>query len=101
MQKMRYLTGAEIDTLAARKGVKGHVVANYLASMGDDPMAADINLKQDAKSYKWNAATVKAIRDGILLAKRPVAALTSKSDIVLKSAEELGLKVVDLKLSES
>jgi hypothetical protein len=99
--KMRYLTGAEIDTLAARKGVKGHVVANYLASMGDDPMAADINLTQDAKSYKWNAATVKAIRDGILLAKRPIAALTGKTDVIRRHAEESGLKIVDIKLSES
>lgn len=68
--KMRYLTGDEIDTLANRTGVKKTAVQNYLSSMGDDPMAADINLKQDAKSYKWNAATVKAIRDGILLAKK-------------------------------
>ena len=69
--KMRYLTGAEIEKLASRKGVKKLSVENYLASMGDDAMAASINLTQDAKSYKWNAATVKAIRDGILLAKRP------------------------------
>lgn len=68
--KMRYLTGDEIDTLANRTGVKKIAVQNYLSSMGDDPMAADINLKQDTKSYKWNAATVKAIRDGILLAKK-------------------------------
>lgn len=68
--KMRYLTDAEIDTLASRPGVKRTSVANYLSSMGEDPMAADINLKQDAKSYKWDPKTVKAIRDGILLAKR-------------------------------
>jgi hypothetical protein len=99
--KMRQLTGAEIEKLASRKGVKRMSVENFLATMGDDAMGASMNAAQDARSYKWNPATVKAIRDGIQLAKRPVAALTSKSDIVLKSAEELGLKIVDLKLSES
>lgn len=69
MQKMRYLTETEINTLASRKGVKSGAVANYLASMGDDPMAASINATADARSYKWNAATSKAVRDGIQLAK--------------------------------
>jgi hypothetical protein len=69
--KMRILTGVEIEKLASRKGVQRMSVENFLATMGDDAMGASMNVAQDARSYKWNAATVKAIRDGILLAKRP------------------------------
>lgn len=67
---MRRLTSEEIAKLAARKGVKQIAVENFLATMGEDAMAAHMNMGQDARDYKWNAATQNAIRAGIELAKK-------------------------------
>jgi hypothetical protein len=67
---MRRLTEEEIAKLATRKGVKENAVRNFLSTLGSlTPMEAGMNVSQDARDYKWNAATVKAIRDGINLAK--------------------------------
>ena len=65
---MRKLTNEEIESLASRKGVKRIAVENFLATMGTNRTNAAINLGMDAKSYKWNLATVRAIRKGIDLA---------------------------------
>lgn len=65
---MRELTIEEIQKFASRKGCKAVAVTNFLGTMGTDPMAARINASEDARSYRWNAATQKAIRDGINLA---------------------------------
>lgn len=70
--KLRALTATEIKKFASRKGVKSESVANYLASMGGDFYAAKANLDQDARSYRWNAATIKAIQAGMTLASKPV-----------------------------
>jgi len=67
---MRKLTIEEIEKLSARKGVKAIVVKNFLSTMGSNASDAYGNLSQDARSYKWNAATQKAIRDGIVLANK-------------------------------
>lgn len=69
----RKLTSEEIAKLASRKGVRAVAVENFLASTPIDgphfPYGyqgnAEMNLKSDAASYKWNAPTVKAIRDGL------------------------------------
>jgi hypothetical protein len=66
------LTSAQIEKLASRKGVRRIAVENFLMSCpletGLDMTYAYGNLEMDAASYKWNAATVKAISQGIALA---------------------------------
>lgn len=59
----------QIDGLASRKGVKRIAVENFLMS-ADPGMSRHIhcvNLNLDAKLYKWNDATFRAITDGIFL----------------------------------
>ena len=65
---MRTLTHEEIEKLANQKGVKSNAAYGFLSTMGDNGMYAGMNLNQDARDYRWNAATIKAIRDGIRLA---------------------------------
>lgn len=67
---MRRLTSEEITKLASRVGVKKIAVENFLMSMGENHSDARSNLSVDARSYKWNSATVKAIRAGIALASK-------------------------------
>jgi hypothetical protein len=58
---------AKIASLAFRKGVKSVAVENFLGSIdGLTRSEAFANLNADARSYGWNAATVRAISDGIL-----------------------------------
>ena len=60
------LSNQEIEKLASRKNVKRIAVENFLFSMaGLSRSEAYGNLQLDARSYKWNSATQKAIRDGI------------------------------------
>lgn len=61
------LNAEQIEKLASRKGVKKIAVENFLGSLYGNQTASDAyaNLSMDARSYKWNAATVKAISDGI------------------------------------
>ena len=69
---MRQLTIPEINKLASRKNVKKIAVENFLMTMGNNPLAASINMGYDADMYKWNNATIQAIKDGIVLAKKPL-----------------------------
>jgi len=66
---LRKLTSDEIETLASRKNVRRIAVENFLMSMYDmkyeDSLA---NLEMDAVAYKWNNATISAIRAGIMMA---------------------------------
>ena len=66
---MRELTMEEIKKLAARPGVKKIAVENFLMTIHHNPsiQAALENLALDAKLYRWNRATVKAILTGIKL----------------------------------
>lgn len=66
---MRKLTIPEIEKLASRKGVRRIAVENFLMSVTANPNAyiARLNLNYDARLYKWNSATVRAIRSGIKL----------------------------------
>jgi len=71
-QQLRELKVEEIKKFSSRKGVKKIAVENFLLSVHNNvtkSVALD-NLFYDAKIYKWNAATVKAILDGINLAAR-------------------------------
>ena len=70
----RHLTPEELNKLATRKGAKEIAVKNFLSScpIDDSPPYgakgnAGSNLSSDARAYKWNAATQKAIRDGLKL----------------------------------
>ena len=69
---MRQLTIPEINKLASRKNVRKIAVENFLMSMGDNPLAASINMRYDADLYKWNSVTIQAIKAGIVLAKKPL-----------------------------
>lgn len=51
----------------AGKGCKRIAVENFLMSVGKSRVEALMNLEMDAASYRWNAATVNAIRKGILI----------------------------------
>ena len=72
---MSHLLGPkDIQKLATGPWVKTIVVENFLSSLDNAlPMGGHLeSLKADAKSYGWNAATVRAIRDGILrMYKKP------------------------------
>lgn len=60
------ITSIEIEGLSARKGAYTIAVQNFLGSLGNMTASeAYANLRQDARSYKWNAATVGAISLGI------------------------------------
>ena len=67
---MRQLTIPEINKLASRKNIKKIAVENFLMSMGDNSLAASINMGYDADLYKWNSVTIQAIKDGITLAQK-------------------------------
>jgi hypothetical protein len=64
---LKTLTSDEIKRFACRKGVKAKAVENFLVSLGDaGSKSGEIaNMHDDAHVYGWNAATQKAIRDGI------------------------------------
>lgn len=60
------LSKAQIDKLASKSGVRRIGVENFLGTLGSmTRYEATQNLYADAASYKWNAATVAAIRKGI------------------------------------
>ncbi len=68
------LTPEQLEQLASRTGVKRIAVENFLMSVPlttEHPYGArgcaEVNLSGDAIAYRWNAATVKAIRDGLRL----------------------------------
>lgn len=67
---MSNLTKEEIEKFASRKDVRRIAVENFLMSMSDEAFANYLNLDMDARLYKWNIATVKAIKDGIALNNR-------------------------------
>lgn len=64
------LTAARITELAAWEGAKTIAVQNFLGTLG--PPGAGMteeeaiqNLILDARSYRWNTITVRAIEQGI------------------------------------
>jgi hypothetical protein len=63
------LTAQQIETLAARKGVRRIAVMNFLGSLGyAGSKSGELrNMYDDARSYKWNSATQNAIARGIEL----------------------------------
>ena len=71
MTVLKSLTLEQVQKLAERKGAKKIAVENFLlTSAGWTYSDCIANLDLDARLFKWNAATVKAIRDGLILANK-------------------------------
>lgn len=64
---MRSLSTVEIDELASRRGVRKEDGEDFLDAVGDarNEECALPNLYYDARLYKWNISTVRAIDAGI------------------------------------
>lgn len=65
---MENLTVGEIDKILLKfPEARKIAVYNFLGTVGNNPsaMTANMNLSMDARSYKWKAQTVEAIRVGI------------------------------------
>ena len=69
---MKILTNEQIDKLASRKGVRKVAVENFLGTLYENCNRSEqmANMYQDAAVYRWNGATVNALRAGIDLAYR-------------------------------
>lgn len=66
---MRQLSIQEIEkVLRKNPAAKKIAVENFLATMGDNKNIAMSNLGFDAKSYRWDTSTVRAIAQGIKIA---------------------------------
>jgi len=72
MLKLKPLFLEQISPLAHRQDVSMTAVMNFLMTVqyNETIDAALENLRSDAASYGWNAATIKAIRAGIHLAAK-------------------------------
>ena len=70
---MRKITAQEIEEYASRPEARRIAVENFLGTMGTDREVALGNLVLDARLYRWNRQTKRAISEGIAL-----AALTKK-----------------------
>jgi len=67
-KEKKMLDNKTIEKLSTRKGVKTIAVQNFLGTLGSMTSSeCYANCEQDTRDYCWNAATVKAIRDGISL----------------------------------
>jgi hypothetical protein len=66
---MGRLTAEQIELLASREDARRVAVENFLSTVDplDGPGAAFVNMRADARSYKWNESTVDAIRTGLVL----------------------------------
>lgn len=63
---MARLSSESIDGFASWKGAERIAVENFLSTLdGMTWSEATANLEYDARSYEWNAATVRAIQAGI------------------------------------
>jgi hypothetical protein len=69
---MRELTSAEVEKFASQKGVKRIAVENFLSTLDTSigVTGNTMNAQMDARMYKWNTATVRAIEAGIRLAAK-------------------------------
>jgi hypothetical protein len=67
---MQPLIDEQIEKLASKAGVKRTAVENFLGTLYAPAGRAGSlrNLYDDAASYKWNSATIEAIRAGVKLA---------------------------------
>jgi hypothetical protein len=67
---MRQLTDKEIERFASGKDVKKVAVENFLSTLDPEigSMGNTMNAQMDARMYKWNTATVRAINAGIMAA---------------------------------
>jgi hypothetical protein len=59
----------KIEELASRPGVRRVAVQNFLFSLGDMTYEEAVgNLELDARSYRWNKETRRAIGEGLAYA---------------------------------
>ncbi len=67
---MHSLSGIEIDDFASRRGAHREDVEYFLYTVGQPSKkeGALMNLYYDARLYKWNISTIRAIEAGIQLA---------------------------------
>lgn len=63
----QYITNRQLEKLANGKGVKEVAVWNFVGTCDNcgSRMYANMNLNEDARMYKWNQATINAIKKGI------------------------------------
>jgi hypothetical protein len=60
------ITLVQIEELASRPGVVRIAVENFLTTLeGMSSREAYHNMRLDARSYKWNRETVKALEQGL------------------------------------
>ncbi len=59
------LSTKQIEKLASKTGVKKIAVENFLSSLSGNKGNDYANMQMDARLYKWNTATINAIRKGI------------------------------------
>jgi hypothetical protein len=66
----RQLMTNEINALASGKGVRQIAVENFLSTINTELALWQhmANLDMDARLYKWNGATVRAITKGLKMA---------------------------------
>ena len=66
---MRELTLKEVENFASKPKVRRIAVENFLYTVTNNPnvFGAYMNLDMDARLYRWNRETIKAIKDGIRL----------------------------------
>ncbi len=67
MKNKGNLSNERIEELVSRAGARKTAVSNFLRSLYDmERWEAFANLEYDANMYRWNAATVNAIHDGLI-----------------------------------
>ena len=71
MAELRELTEEKVSKLASRPKVRRVAVENFLMTVHYNKTSsiAIANLRLDARLYKWNDETVRAISDGIKMAE--------------------------------
>jgi hypothetical protein len=70
---MRELTSTEVEKYASVKGGKRIAIENFLCTLDTSigVMGNTMNAQMDARMYKWNTVTIRAIEAGIRAAGKP------------------------------
>lgn len=70
---MRELTSTEVEKYASVKGGKRIAIENFLSTLDTSigVMGNTMNAQMDARMYKWNTVTIRAIEAGIRAAGKP------------------------------
>ena len=65
---MKKLTNEEINKFASRRGVSKEAVLKFFSNISDSPLEVGQQMLDDARLYRWNEATFRAIQDGVMFA---------------------------------